>query len=115
MTPRPPHIEVGDRLAADPPLIGLRLVGRAPSNGIADRAHGVWVQLRLAGTLVETLFRCGGPSAIVWFIVAVVVNAVKGLAFWALAHIFEEIGEALPPPSANRDSATSVERPVRRL
>lgn len=62
-----------------------------------------------------TLFYWSSPPAITWFVVAVVVNAVKCSTLWAFAHIKEEIGERITPAIANLDTTSAPFVPARKV
>ena len=62
----------------------------------------------VSSPIVSRLFRCR-PSAIPRLIVSVVVDSVKEMnAFWFIAHISQEIREALSPAFANSDSTSTA-------
>lgn len=45
---------------------------------------------------VPHLFKMCSPSAVTWFIVSVIVNAIKGMFLgWSWSHIFDEIKQAI--------------------
>jgi hypothetical protein len=59
----------------------------------------------LVETSVVPLFLCAGPTAIARFVVAIVVDAVKLVLWWARAHIFDKRGEVMAPSVAHRNAA----------
>lgn len=62
---------------------------------------------------IERLFLASGPAAVPWFVVAVVVNAVKRQLMPSWPHILTEVFESLPawcrsaPSFANGNPATA--------
>lgn len=50
------------------------------------------------------------PATITLSVVAVVVNAIKGHAFWTLSHIVKEVAK-IQPAFTYADSAPSVTKP----
>lgn len=58
------------------------------------------------GLIISLLFR-RGPTAIGWFIVTVVVYAVKRRSLWALSHVGDEV-DKVKPSFAEGDSTTAV-------
>ena len=60
-------------------------------------------------TLVRALHERSRPTAVAWFVVAVVVYTIKRAAFGALPHVGEEVFELLPS-LADRNTPTTVER-----
>jgi len=48
------------------------------------------------------------PATIVWFVIAIVVNAIKREARRLFAHVRKEIFKAVAPTVANLDAATAV-------
>ena len=48
-----------------------------------------------------------GPAAVAGIIIAVVVDAIKGLASWAITHIRQEVLVG-KPPLTDRDSSSTV-------
>jgi hypothetical protein len=60
---------------------------------------------------VLSLFNHRRPTAVAWFVVAVVVFALKGVSIgWPMAHIRQELREGLAPLSANLDTPAAVPR-----
>lgn len=57
---------------------------------------------------VVGLFARRGPSAIVRLVIAVVVDAIDGVARWAQSHIRVEISERIAPPIADRNASFPV-------
>lgn len=57
---------------------------------------------------VSLLLFPGGPAAILWRIITVIVDTIKGGSFWAFSHIFHEIMKRIFPPVADFYSAPTV-------
>ena len=62
----------------------------------------LWVGASIVG-----LFFAGDPSAIVRFVIAVVVDAIERKAGWPFPHISEEVAK-IQPSFANRNAAAPV-------
>lgn len=69
--------------------------------------HGGAGVLALAHPSVVTLLRRCGPATIGGFVIAVVVDAIKGVTVWPISHVCQKIGE-VTPPVAERDATTSI-------
>ena len=63
---------------------------------------------RLTVTLVVGLLVDGCPATVARFVVAVVVDAIKGSVFWTFPHIGKEGFEGVEPSGMHRDAATLV-------
>ena len=61
------------------------------------------------GSCAGLLVRCG-PSAIVWFIVAVRVLSIQRVAGWAWPHVLEKLGRIFRPRRAHFYTAPTVLR-----
>lgn len=82
---------------------------------LADRPHTGRIQFRAVcqGTSAcAGLHHRRGPSAVTGFVVAVVVDAIKGMARRRLrSHVREESRETLGPPGTDRDATPPVPAP----
>ena len=66
-------------------------------------------------SIVGLLLR-SGPSAIAWFIIAVVVIPLNGMTGrWLRPHVFEEVFETSQPPFAYRYASPTVVGPLVRI
>ena len=70
------------------------------------------LELMTPSPSVVCLFLRCGPSTVAWFVVAVVIDAVKGMRrCWPLTHVGEEVLE-LPPALAYGDATPAVAIPL---
>lgn len=84
-----------------PDASAFRPFGQA--HGLAKRGESV------VRSLIAGLLRPGGPVAIPWLVIAVVVYAVNGVPFaWAFTHVGEEVCEGRFPLITDRYSSASV-------
>ena len=61
------------------------------------------------GSSVESLLTCCCPPTIAGFVIAVVVDAIYGMARRrSSSHVFDKILIAIQPPAADRDTARSI-------
>ena|SRR5215467_15713105 len=56
---------------------------------------------------VLLLFEVGGPTAIAWFVVAVIVDALKRVVVWSWSHVGVKVFELLPA-LADFDAASTI-------
>lgn len=75
-------------------------VGRGHLNAVDDHAP--------VCALVVDLRDAVRPSAVAGLVVAIVVDAIKRVAFWARPHIRKERAEVALPPRAHCDAASAV-------
>lgn len=63
---------------------------------------------QLASSIVTVLFALGGPSAIPWLVVAVIVDPVNVEPFWTRAHVLQECREAVAPAGADLNPPAAI-------
>lgn len=68
----------------------------------------------IRATVRGLLKRCG-PSAVLWRVIAVVVDAIKREAVWPLAHVRQEGAEVVQPAFAHPNAAPAVGVPAFRF
>lgn len=63
---------------------------------IRDAKDASVVRKKGAGSRVAKLFALGGPAAVVWLVIAVIVNSIQRGVSWAFAHVREEVFKQMP-------------------
>ncbi len=65
--------------------------------------------VKLGPSCISGLLAARGPTAIRWFIIAIIVGVtVQASTFWAISHVGQKCRERLLPPFAHRYSSTPI-------
>ena len=76
-----------------------------------DHRHWLIFHYYKATATISCLFHACRPSAILRFIVSVVVNSIKCLVLWSRSHICQKIFKGIYPAFANSNPAPAIKRP----
>lgn len=83
---------------------GYARIGEAHANSVHDTPF--------RRTSISTLVGFRYPTAIAWFVVAMIVVAFEGEPNWAFPQISEEVSEAVFPSVTDSDSPSAISRIV---
>lgn len=88
---------------------GVALLERRDQNSRERNEPHFLLLMKSGSPLITSLLAPRSPSAVIWLVMAIVIDPVKRKARWAAAHVFKECCKIVPPTLTNSDPSSSPE------